>query len=52
MNKPSLGDINFINCLPLHYGLTHGGFRNSVSIYPGTPAELNRLVVSGELDVS
>ena len=52
MNKPSLGDIKFINCLPLHYGLTHGGFGSSVSIYPGTPAELNRLVVSGELDVS
>lgn len=52
MNKPSLGDINFINCLPLHYGLVHGGFGSPVSVYPGTPAELNRLVVAGELDVS
>jgi len=52
MKKPSLGDINFINCLPLHYGLVHGGFGSPVSVYPGTPAQLNRLVVDGELDVS
>jgi len=52
MNKPSLGDINFINCLPLHYGLVHGGFGSHVNIYPGTPAELNHLVVAGKLDVS
>lgn len=52
MNKPSLGDINFINCLPLHYGLVHGGFGSQVNVHPGTPAELNSLVVAGELDVS
>lgn len=52
MNKPSLGDIKFINCLPLHYGLAHGGFGSQVNVYPGTPAELNSLVVAGELDVS
>lgn len=52
MNKPSLGDINFINCLPLHYGLVHGGYGSSVHVHPGIPAELNNLVVSGKLDVS
>lgn len=52
MNKPSLGDINFINCLPLHYGLVQGGFGTPVDVKPGTPAELNRLVVAGELNVS
>ncbi|MBP2625743.1 MAG: hypothetical protein H6Q68_454 [Firmicutes bacterium] len=52
MNKPSLGNINFINCLPLHYGLAHGGFGEPVNLQSGTPAELNSLVVAGQLDVS
>ena len=52
MNKPSLGDINFINCLPLHYGLVHGGFGSPVNVCPGNPAELNELVIAGQLDVS
>jgi chorismate dehydratase len=52
MNKPSLGDINFINCLPLHYGLVEGGFGQPVHVQPGTPAQLNSLVVAGKLNVS
>lgn len=52
MNKPSLGDINFINCLPLHHGLVQGGFNQKVNVKSGTPAELNSLVIAGELDVS
>lgn len=52
MKKPSLGDINFINCLPLHYGLAQGGFGQHINVQPGTPAQLNSLVVAGELNVS
>jgi len=52
MNKPSLGDINFINCLPLHYGLVQGGFGSPVNVHSGIPTELNALVIAGELDVS
>ena len=52
MNKPSLGDIKFINCLPLHYGLVQGGFGSGVNVHSGTPAELNNLVTAGKLNVS
>ena len=52
MNKPSLGDINFINCLPLHYGLVQGGFGIPVNVRSGIPTELNNLVIAGKLDVS
>ena len=52
MNKPSLGDIKFINCLPLHYGLVHGEYGSPVNVHPGIPTELNNLVVAGLLDVS
>lgn len=52
MRQPILGNINFINCLPLHYGLAQGGFGKNVQIHSAVPAELNRLVINGELDVS
>ncbi|MDF2633614.1 MAG: hypothetical protein K0R78_488 [Pelosinus sp.] len=52
MENLSLGNIKFINCLPLHYGLAHGGFGENVHIHSATPAELNHLVVKGELNIS
>ena len=52
MREPSLGNINFINCLPLHYGLAQGGFGQQVAIHSAVPSELNRLVVKGELNIS
>lgn len=52
MENLSLGNIKFINCLPLHYGLSHGGFGENVQIHSATPAELNYLVASGTLNVS
>lgn len=52
MQQPRLGHINFINCLPLDYGLTHGGFGKGMTIVSDVPAVLNGLVTTGELDVS
>lgn len=52
MQQPRLGHINFINCLPLSYGLTHGDFGRGITVQAGTPAVLNQAIVSGELDVS
>jgi chorismate dehydratase len=52
MVEPSLGNINFINCLPLHYGLAQGGYGQHVVIHSAVPAELNSLVVKGKLNVS
>ncbi|MDT8900164.1 menaquinone biosynthetic enzyme MqnA/MqnD family protein [Anaeroselena agilis] len=52
MDKPRLGHINFINCLPLDWGLTEGGLGAGLEIRPAVPATLNSLMVSGELDVS
>ena len=52
MNKPSLGDIKFINCLPLHHGLVQGGFGSSITVHSAVPSELNQLVIDGKLDVS
>lgn len=52
MDKPRLGHINFINCLPLDWGLTEGGLGAGLEVHPAVPATLNRLVVAGDLDVS
>lgn len=52
MRRPHLGHINFINCLPLTYGLTNGGYGNSLEIEQGVPARLNELLVTGKLDAS
>lgn len=52
MLVPRLGHINFINCLPLEYGLTEGCFGQGLDIRRDVPSNLNRLVVEGQLDVS
>lgn len=52
MSQPRLGHINFINCLPLTYGLRHGGFSRGLSIEAAVPSVLNQLIINGELDAS
>lgn len=52
MQQPNLGHINFINCLPLSYGLTQGGFSENLTIHAHHPGQLNRMVQDGSLDVS
>ncbi len=52
MDKPRLGHINFINCLPLDWGLTAGALGAGLEVQPAVPSALNRLVVAGDLDVS
>ncbi len=52
MDKPRLGHINFINCLPLDWGLTEGGQGTGLEVRPAVPSALNRLVVAGDLDIS
>lgn len=47
-----LGNINFINCLPLTYGLKHGGYAQDFAVVAGAPAMLNGLILEGRLDVS
>ncbi|MDD4600679.1 Chorismate dehydratase [bioreactor metagenome] len=52
MTQPRLGHIKFINCLPLTYGLIHGGFGQGLFVEQNVPAQLNEHLVSGLLDAS
>lgn len=49
-NKPNVGHINFLNCLPLTYGFSRG--HEDLTIVADMPANLNRAVVAGNLDIS
>lgn len=47
-----LGQINFVNVLPVYYGLATGAVPFDGVLVPGTPVELNRQMASGDLDIS
>jgi chorismate dehydratase len=47
-----LGRIGYINCAPVYGAIDRGVVRAPGELVTGTPAELNDLLVAGELDVS
>lgn len=50
--KLRLGHIKYLNSFPLYYGLVKQGLLPGLEVVFGTPAELNRMLSLGELDVS
>ena len=47
-----MGHIQFLNCLPLYYGLVQDGALVDMELTKGTPTELNRLLLAGALDIA
>jgi chorismate dehydratase len=47
-----VGRIGYINCYPVYGAIDRGAVRIPAELVTGTPAELNELLVAGELDVS
>lgn len=47
-----LGKIGYLNVLPIYHPLESGIIENDFSIVSGPPSELNKLMDSGELDIS
>lgn len=47
-----LGSIGFVNSLPVDWGLASGAVPADLTLRTDTPARLNELLLSGELDVS
>ncbi|MDI6715667.1 MAG: menaquinone biosynthesis protein [Actinomycetota bacterium] len=52
MLRPRVGHIQFINCLPLYYGLVYNNVLLDIDLVKGTPTELNKLLLEGKLDIS
>src|SRR5204863_1999963 len=47
-----VGRIGYINCYPVYGAIDRGEVKLPAELVTGTPAELNDLLVAGELDVS
>lgn len=51
VQRPRVGHIQFLNCLPIYWGLVRAGTLLDVELTKDTPDRLNDLLVAGELDI-
>ncbi len=49
--RPRVGHIQFLNCLPIYWGLVHSGALLDVELTKDTPDRLNDLLAEGGLDI-
>ncbi len=49
--RPRVGHIQFLNCLPIYWGLVRAGTLLDVELTKDTPDRLNELLVAGDLDI-
>lgn len=51
VRRPRVGHIQFLNCLPLYWGLMRSGALIDVDLHKDSPDQLNRALVAGDLDI-
>src|ERR1044072_5705538 len=51
VSRPRVGHIQFLNCLPIYWGLMRSGALLDVDLRKDTPDRLNDALVSGDLDI-
>src|SRR4051795_11096403 len=49
--RPRVGHIQFLNCLPIYWGLVRSGALLDIELTKDTPDNLNQLLVNGALDI-
>lgn len=52
MPRPRLGHIQFINCLPLYYGMVKNDVLLEFDLVRANPADLARMLLADELDLA
>lgn len=52
MKKLKLGYIDYVNCLPVYYAIENGAVPIEAEMVKGPPAKLNKMFISGELDIT
>ena len=52
MSGLRLGQVDYINCLPVYYALEEGSLPPGLELIKGPPTTLNRLFLEGNLDVT
>ncbi|GAA1814915.1 menaquinone biosynthesis protein [Luedemannella flava] len=51
VSRPRVGHIQFLNCLPIYWGLMRSGALLGVDLHKDTPDHLNDALVAGDLDI-
>ncbi|WP_203926412.1 menaquinone biosynthetic enzyme MqnA/MqnD family protein [Virgisporangium ochraceum] len=51
VRRPRVGHIQFLNCLPIYWGLMRSGALLDVDLHKDTPDRLNAALVAGDLDI-
>src|SRR5690242_16413160 len=51
VSRPRVGHIQFLNCLPIYWGLVRSGALLDVDLRKDTPDRLNDALVAGDLDI-
>ncbi|HEX6499394.1 MAG TPA: menaquinone biosynthesis protein [Micromonosporaceae bacterium] len=51
VRRPRVGHIQFLNCLPIYWGLMRSGALLDVDLHKDTPDQLNQALVAGDLDI-
>ncbi|MEV4620999.1 menaquinone biosynthesis protein [Asanoa sp. NPDC049573] len=51
IRRPRVGHIQFLNCLPIYWGLMRSGALLDVDLHKDSPERLNAALVAGDLDV-
>jgi chorismate dehydratase len=49
--RPRVGHIQFLNCLPIYWGLMRSGALLDVDLFKDTPDRLNAALIAGDLDI-
>jgi chorismate dehydratase len=49
--RPRVGHIQFLNCLPIYWGLVQSGALLDMDLHKDTPDRLNDALVAGDLDI-
>jgi chorismate dehydratase len=52
IRRPRVGHIQFLNCLPIYWGLVQNNALLDVELVKDTPDNLNDALVAGDLDIS
>ncbi|MFI1969396.1 menaquinone biosynthesis protein [Streptomyces cinnamoneus] len=51
-SRPRVGHIQFLNCLPLYWGLARTGTLLDLDLTKDTPEKLSEQLIAGELDIA
>ncbi|MGI5211496.1 menaquinone biosynthetic enzyme MqnA/MqnD family protein [Plantactinospora sp. CA-290183] len=51
LRRPRVGHIQFLNCLPIYWGLMRSGALIDVDLHKDAPDRLNAALVAGDLDI-